>query len=94
MQVTNFPFPTAPDRGALAAAQDSLQALGALDAGGALTDLGRTMAVLPLHPRPSRMILQVPPQACSRATWSRGIAQFVPVLHGHIAEGDCAAVCL
>jgi HrpA-like RNA helicase len=58
-QVTNFPFPTPPDRAALAAAQACLQALGALDSTGALTDLGRAMAVLPLSPRPSRMILQV-----------------------------------
>lgn len=57
----NFPFPTAPDREALAAAQACLQALGALDSAEALTDMGRAMAVLPLDPRPSRMILQVCP---------------------------------
>ena len=59
MQVTNFPFPTPPEFDALAAAQKCLQALGALDPNEALTELGRAMAVLPLNPRPSRMILQV-----------------------------------
>ena len=59
LQVLNFPFPTAPDRDALAAAEHTLCALGALDNDGALTERGRAMAVLPLDPRPSRMILQV-----------------------------------
>ena len=59
VQVLNFPFPTAPDRDALAAAERTLRALGALDADGALTERGRAMAALPLDPRPSRMILQV-----------------------------------
>ncbi len=59
VQVLNFPFPTAPDRDALAAAEHTLRALGALDADGALTERGRAIAALPLDPRPSRMILQV-----------------------------------
>ncbi len=63
-QVTNFPFPTPPELEALVAAQRCLQALGALDAKEALTELGKAMAVLPLNPRPSRMILQVPSLFC------------------------------
>ena len=59
LQVLHFPFPTTPDRDALAAAERTLSALGALDADGALTERGRAMAALPLDPRPSRMILQV-----------------------------------
>lgn len=59
LQVLNFPFPTAPDRDALVAAERTLRALGALDCDGALTERGRAMAALPLDPRPSRMILQV-----------------------------------
>ena len=59
MQVLNFPFPTPPDGAALAAAEEALCALGALDADRALTERGRAMARLPLDPRPSRMMLQV-----------------------------------
>ncbi len=58
-RLLNFPFPTPPERGALAAAQACLQALGALDAAGELTEQGRAMAALPLPPRASRLILQV-----------------------------------
>ncbi|EIE25583.1 P-loop containing nucleoside triphosphate hydrolase protein [Coccomyxa subellipsoidea C-169] len=67
-KVTNFPFPTPPDRAALAAAQTCLQALGALDSQGALTDLGKAMAVLPLNPRPSRMILQASTSPVAKET--------------------------
>ena len=59
LQVLNFPFPTPPDGEALAAAEEALCALGALDADRALTERGRAMARLPLDPRPSRMMLQV-----------------------------------
>lgn len=44
----------APPAQALAAAEDLLTRLGALEAGG-LTDVGRRMAALPLHPRLARL---------------------------------------
>lgn len=66
-QVLNFPFPTPPEQGALRAAQACLQALGALDGAGGLTELGAAMAALPLHPRASRMILQVAAEGPKRA---------------------------
>lgn len=53
----NFPWLTAPDEAAVARAEDLLAALGARAPGGALTDLGRTMAALPLHPRLARMLV-------------------------------------
>ncbi len=56
----NFPFPTAPDAGLLAAAHTCLVALGALDpATGALTELGSAMAAFPISPRHARMLLEV-----------------------------------
>lgn len=61
VQVPNFPFPTPPERGALAAAEGALAALGALGADLRLTPRGRAMAALPITPRHSRMLLQVPP---------------------------------
>ncbi len=54
-------FVDAPPPGALAAARELLQrlgALGALGAGGAVTDLGRRMLALGTHPRLAAMLLQ------------------------------------
>jgi len=55
--VANFPFPTPPDRHALAKAEDLLRYLGAIDAAGKITDTGRTLAAYPLSPRYGRMML-------------------------------------
>lgn len=42
--VINFPFPTPPDADSLASAEKLLKHLGALDDGGKITAVGRTMA--------------------------------------------------
>ncbi|GAB7340875.1 hypothetical protein MBLNU457_7232t1 [Dothideomycetes sp. NU457] len=55
--VANFPFPTPPDRYALAKAEDLLRYLGAIDTAGKITDTGRTLAAYPLSPRYGRMML-------------------------------------
>jgi ATP-dependent helicase HrpB len=47
-----------PPKRAWAEALSLLQNLGALDEGGALTDLGRRMSELPLHPRLARMVAE------------------------------------
>jgi ATP-dependent RNA helicase DHX37/DHR1 len=58
--VSNFPFPSPPEAGSLEAAQKCLVALSAIDAkSGALTDIGRPMAQLPISPRHSRMLLEI-----------------------------------
>ena len=54
----DLPFLTPPDPGAVAAARRLLRALGALDAGGRITDHGRELAALPLHPRLGHMLLK------------------------------------
>jgi len=46
-----------PPSASLAQAQDLLRDLGALDADGAITPLGRDMARLPLHPRLAHLVL-------------------------------------
>ena len=51
-----LPFLTPPPEGALAEARRLLTDLGALDAGGRITDHGRTLARLPLHPRLGHML--------------------------------------
>lgn len=67
--VSNFPFPTPPDRESLRKAEKMLVNLGALttppgateDAaerlGGQITDLGRAMSMFPLAPRYSKMLV-------------------------------------
>ena len=64
--VVNFPFPTSPDRASLQKAEKVLMHLGALSPavpnggstlGAAITDIGRTMALFPLSPRFSRMLV-------------------------------------
>ncbi len=60
--VSNFPFPTPPDRQSLRQAERILTYLGALQAlpnvvGNTVTDLGRTMSLFPLSPRFSKMLV-------------------------------------
>ena len=71
--VVNFPFPTPPDRASLQKAEKVLTHLGALSAspasagkvlGGAITDVGRTMALFPLSPRFSRMLVSGRQHGC------------------------------
>lgn len=52
-----LPWLEAPPEAALRGAERLLRALGALNERGALTDLGRRMAALPLPPRLARMLL-------------------------------------
>ncbi|KAF8967048.1 P-loop containing nucleoside triphosphate hydrolase protein [Flammula alnicola] len=73
--VVNFPFPTPPDRLALYKAEKTLSYLGALDPvhvssnkleqkEGQITDLGRSMALFPLSPRFSRMLVSGQQHGC------------------------------
>lgn len=55
--VANFPFPTPPDRHALSKAEELLKHLGAIDAGGKITDLGRHISFYPVNPRYGRMLV-------------------------------------
>jgi len=53
-----FEWFEAPLPAALDAAEDLLRRLGAVDAGGALTAIGRRLAALPIHPRLGRIALE------------------------------------
>ncbi|MDO5605599.1 MAG: ATP-dependent helicase HrpB, partial [Paracoccus sp. (in: a-proteobacteria)] len=55
---TGLAFLTPPPEAALAGARALLGDLGALDAGGRITAHGRAMAVLPVHPRISHMLIR------------------------------------
>ena len=56
-------FVTPPHDGRLAEAQGVLQMLGALDHAGRITDHGRALARLPLHPRLAHMVAKGGPRA-------------------------------
>ncbi|MFC2966521.1 ATP-dependent helicase HrpB [Acidimangrovimonas pyrenivorans] len=60
-------FLTPPNPGAFAEARTLLTELGALDAAGAITDHGRALAALPLHPRLGHMLLRAGPSAAPLA---------------------------
>lgn len=72
--VINFPFPTPPDTSSLQKAEKTLTYLGALQPSGKLikgpeneaqiTDLGRVMALFPLSPRFSRMVVSGQQHGC------------------------------
>ncbi|WP_375262719.1 ATP-dependent helicase HrpB [Palleronia sp.] len=61
-----LPFLTPPPAGALAEAQALLTGLGALD-GGSITDHGRALAAIPLHPRLAHMLHSAGPDAAELA---------------------------
>lgn len=65
-------FLTAPPEGALAAARALLADLGALDGAGRITDHGRAMAALPLHPRLGHMLLRAGAGAAGLAALMAG----------------------
>ncbi|EGU85479.1 hypothetical protein FOPG_06203 [Fusarium oxysporum f. sp. conglutinans race 2 54008] len=55
--VVNFPFPTPPDRRALAKSEKLLTYLSAISSTGQVTQIGQTMSVFPLSPRFARILL-------------------------------------
>ncbi|MBA0047362.1 ATP-dependent RNA helicase HrpA [Mycobacteroides sp. LB1] len=62
--IENFPFLDPPDKRSIRDGVQLLQELGAFDANGAITELGRRLARLPLDPRIGRMILQADSEGC------------------------------
>ncbi|WP_029117175.1 ATP-dependent RNA helicase HrpA [Mycobacterium sp. URHB0044] len=73
-----FPFLDPPDRRSIRDGVQLLQELGAFDAGGAITDLGRRLARLPLDPRIGRMILQADTEGCVREVLVLAAALSIP----------------
>ncbi|WP_037334641.1 ATP-dependent RNA helicase HrpA [Saccharomonospora piscinae] len=62
-----FPFVDPPDRRQITAGLQLLTELGALDgSGGALTDVGKRLAQLPVDPRLGRMIVEAAANGCVR----------------------------
>jgi len=63
----DFPWFEAPSEAYLARAGLLLADLGALDASGGLSRLGRTLAAFPLHPRYSRLFVEASQAGCLQA---------------------------
>jgi ATP-dependent helicase HrpB len=64
---SDLPFLTPPHPGVLAEARSLLADLGALDGQGRITDHGRRLAALPLHPRLGHMLAVAGPKAATLA---------------------------
>lgn len=73
-----FPFLDPPDRRSVRDGVQLLQELRAFDAGGAITDLGRRLARLPVDPRLGRMILQAQSEGCVREVLVLAAALTIP----------------
>ena len=56
--LSSLPWLTPPPAGSVAKARELLQRLGALDAKGGITPLGKRMGAMPCHPRIARMMLR------------------------------------
>ena len=72
-----FPWLDPPEDRALDRALDLLRDLGALDADYRLADLGRQMALLPMHPRLSRLLVEADRRRCLQraALWAALIGE-------------------
>jgi ATP-dependent helicase HrpA len=64
-RIEDFPFLDPPDRRQVRDGIRLLEELGALDAAGRLTKLGRRLADLPVDPRMARMVLEAGPRGCA-----------------------------
>ncbi len=76
---TSFPWFEVPPAASLAAAAELLRRLGAVDARGKISDTGRAMLRLPLHPRLARLVTEGE---------RRGVAQAAVALAALIEERD------
>ncbi|WP_375480886.1 ATP-dependent RNA helicase HrpA [uncultured Jatrophihabitans sp.] len=76
--IAQFPFLDPPDRRSIRDGVALLQELGAFDADGGLTDVGRRLAQLPLDPRVGRMILAAHDEGCVREVLVIAAALSIP----------------
>ena len=89
--VENFPFLDPPDRRSIRDGVQLLQELGAFDARGAITELGRRLARLPVDPRLGRMILQADTEGCVREVLVLAAALTIPDPRERPADREEAA---
>ncbi len=87
----NFPFLDPPDARSIRDGVQLLNELGAFDSRGAITDLGRRLAQLPLDPRVGRMILAAHDEGCVREVLVLAAALSIPDPRERPAEREAAA---
>ena len=80
--LNGFDWFEAPPQSAIEASESLLSKLGAIDAAGAVTAVGRKMLRFPLHPRQSRMLVEAE---------SRGVVEEACVVAALIGERDIVA---
>ena len=78
VDLRSFTWFDAPPAAALQAAEDLLHQLGATDAAGGLTEVGREMSRVPAHPRVSRMLMEAS---------ARGVLEAASWLGAALTEG-------
>ncbi|GAB7066946.1 ATP-dependent RNA helicase HrpA [Mycobacterium hodleri] len=76
--IENFPFLDPPDARSIRDGVQLLRELGAFDGDGAITELGRRLAKLPLDPRIGRMILAADAEGCVREVLVLAAALSIP----------------
>ncbi|MBN3511359.1 ATP-dependent RNA helicase HrpA [Mycolicibacterium septicum] len=89
--IAEFPFLDPPDARSVRDGVQLLQELGAFDNAGALTDVGRRLARLPLDPRVGRMILQADTEGCVREVLVLAAALSIPDPRERPADREDAA---
>lgn len=89
--VQDFPFLDPPDARSIRDGVQLLQELGAFDSSGALTDIGRRLARLPLDPRIGRMILAAHDENCVREVLVIAAALSIPDPRERPADREEAA---
>lgn len=90
-EIETFPFLDPPDRRSIRDGVQLLQELGAFDADGAITDVGRRLAQLPVDPRLGRMILQADSEGCVREILVLAAALSIPDPRERPADREDAA---
>nr|WP_090277515.1 ATP-dependent RNA helicase HrpA [Mycolicibacterium komanii]CRL72080.1 ATP-dependent helicase HrpA [Mycolicibacterium komanii] len=90
-EIESFPFLDPPDRRSIRDGVQLLQELGAFDTDGAITDVGRRLAQLPVDPRLGRMILQADAEGCVREILVLAAALSIPDPRERPADREEAA---
>ena len=89
--IEDFPFLDPPDSRSIRDGVQVLQELGAFDRQGALTEVGRRLAQLPLDPRIGRMILAAHDEGCVREVLVLAAALSIPDPRERPADQEEAA---